>query len=385
MALAAEAALAAAAFLPPTVVMGALFTHLQRRARRRLGFLPRVGLQHARRRAGALRFRRARGSAFGAKPALLSIAAAIGCSARGARCAAADSARLRPPRSRSSRAAAARFVDVPQGGRLVSYHEGVLATVTVIEDSRGVARLRINNRQQEGAAPRSTPTGGRLCCRCCCTPRRSSVVPGARHGRHCRRGRRAGAARGRRRRALARGRGRSRLLHGTRGRRHAPRGLQDRHGRCAPLRASDGPALRRHRFRQLSSRAERLRGAVHRRAFRRRARAARGRRPVLSVAAAASARSRDAAQHRAHLSRGFSRGRRCSPATASKRRCSGSSPRPATAACGSTTCERGSRRRNAKAGASKITTSATSSRCSGRSSRVRARSRFAGFCAAEHG
>jgi spermidine synthase len=44
------------------------------------------------------------------------------------------------------------FVDVPQGGRLVSYDEGVLATVSIVEDARGVARLQINNRQQEGSS-----------------------------------------------------------------------------------------------------------------------------------------------------------------------------------------------------------------------------------------
>ena len=44
------------------------------------------------------------------------------------------------------------FVDVPEGGRVVSYHEGVMAAVSVVEDADGVARLRINNRQQEGSS-----------------------------------------------------------------------------------------------------------------------------------------------------------------------------------------------------------------------------------------
>jgi len=47
------------------------------------------------------------------------------------------------------------FIDVPEGGRLVSYREGVLATVSVVENAQGVATLHINNRQQEG----STATG----------------------------------------------------------------------------------------------------------------------------------------------------------------------------------------------------------------------------------
>ena len=44
------------------------------------------------------------------------------------------------------------FVDVPAGARLVSYAEGSMAAVSVVEDEAGVARLRINNRQQEGSS-----------------------------------------------------------------------------------------------------------------------------------------------------------------------------------------------------------------------------------------
>lgn len=42
-------------------------------------------------------------------------------------------------------------VDVPAGGSLVSHVEGVLATVSVVEDGDGVQRLHIDNRQQEGS------------------------------------------------------------------------------------------------------------------------------------------------------------------------------------------------------------------------------------------
>lgn len=45
-----------------------------------------------------------------------------------------------------------RFVDVPSGGRLLSYREGVMAAVSVVEDADGVARLHINNRVQEGSS-----------------------------------------------------------------------------------------------------------------------------------------------------------------------------------------------------------------------------------------
>ena len=44
------------------------------------------------------------------------------------------------------------FVDVPEGGRIVSYREGAMAAVSVVEDSQGVMRLRIDNRQQEGSS-----------------------------------------------------------------------------------------------------------------------------------------------------------------------------------------------------------------------------------------
>jgi spermidine synthase len=45
-----------------------------------------------------------------------------------------------------------RFIDVPAGGRIASYREGVMAAVSVVEDAGGVATLRINNRQQEGSS-----------------------------------------------------------------------------------------------------------------------------------------------------------------------------------------------------------------------------------------
>jgi spermidine synthase len=44
------------------------------------------------------------------------------------------------------------FVDVPDGGRVVSYEEGTTAAVSVVADERGVSRLRIDNRAQEGSS-----------------------------------------------------------------------------------------------------------------------------------------------------------------------------------------------------------------------------------------
>ncbi|HYQ17265.1 MAG TPA: fused MFS/spermidine synthase, partial [Polyangiaceae bacterium] len=44
------------------------------------------------------------------------------------------------------------FVDVPEGSHIVSYRDGVMAAVSVVEDEDGVSRLRINNRAQEGSS-----------------------------------------------------------------------------------------------------------------------------------------------------------------------------------------------------------------------------------------
>ncbi len=45
-----------------------------------------------------------------------------------------------------------RFVDVPEQGRILNYRDGIMAAVSVVEDSGGTARLHINNRVQEGSS-----------------------------------------------------------------------------------------------------------------------------------------------------------------------------------------------------------------------------------------
>jgi spermidine synthase len=45
-----------------------------------------------------------------------------------------------------------RFIDVPEGGQILSYRDGVMAAVSVVADADGVARLLINNRAQEGSS-----------------------------------------------------------------------------------------------------------------------------------------------------------------------------------------------------------------------------------------
>ena len=148
----AEGMLAAAAFALPTFVMGALFSHLARAAS-----------------AGGISFGAAAGvntlaAAFapllcgvGAVPVLGAKLTLVGI--------AFGYLALATPRTWTTKLVALPagallgvavlapplvFVQVPEGGRLVSYAEGPVAAVSVSEDANGVRRLRINNRQQEG-------------------------------------------------------------------------------------------------------------------------------------------------------------------------------------------------------------------------------------------
>jgi spermidine synthase len=153
-ALAAEAALAVAAFGPPTIIMGALFSQLADRARASgVDFGRALGANTLGAAAAPLLFGVLVAPALGPKLALLVIAAGtLALTARRAwtrpivwapAAAAVALALLAPPLA---------FVDVPAGGRVVSYREGVMAAVSVVEDAGGVARLRIDNRQQEGSS-----------------------------------------------------------------------------------------------------------------------------------------------------------------------------------------------------------------------------------------
>lgn len=150
----AEALLALLAFGPATIVMGALFSHLSRTAS-----------------AAGVSFGRALGVntlAAAVAPALFGV---VALPAIGAKCSllltALGYALLVSRRSWATwsfglTAAASiavgvfapplTFIEIPEGGHVVSYQEGVMAAVSVVEDANGVARLRINNRQQEGSS-----------------------------------------------------------------------------------------------------------------------------------------------------------------------------------------------------------------------------------------
>jgi spermidine synthase len=153
-ALGAEAVMALAAFALPTVVMGAVFSHLCQRAHAAgVGFGVAIGANTFGCALAPVLFGVVITPRFGAEFALLAIAAGYLALAMrrdwpapivwvGAASTAAI-AWWAPPLV---------FVDLPDNGRLVSYREGVMAAVAVVGDEDGVLRLRINNRQQEGSS-----------------------------------------------------------------------------------------------------------------------------------------------------------------------------------------------------------------------------------------
>jgi len=153
-ALAAEAVLALAAFGLPTLVMGALFSHLSLAAGARgvawgralgintlgaaaapwlwgVGLLPLLGPK------GAL---------------LLLIVGYLGLLSRPCWRALPAWGVALTVLALAGGAPALMFVAVPEGGHIVSYREGPMAAVSVVEDAAGVSRLRIDNRQQEGSS-----------------------------------------------------------------------------------------------------------------------------------------------------------------------------------------------------------------------------------------
>jgi len=153
-ALAAEGALAVGAFLLPTLVMGATFSHLSTTARAAgISFGRALGVNTVGAAIAPLLFGVLLLPALGPKSALLLVAA----------CYLALSVRRlwRAPTLWATAGATLglavwtsplAFVDIPDGGRIVSYREGAMAAVSVVEDADGVARLRIDNRQQEGSS-----------------------------------------------------------------------------------------------------------------------------------------------------------------------------------------------------------------------------------------
>lgn len=160
-AIAVEALLAAAAFALPTIVMGALFSQLATRANEAgIPFGRAIGVNIAGAAMAPLTFGVLLAPAIGPKGALLCVV--------GGYLALLPIDRWRRPFAWvpagiavAVAVAAPRlaFVDVPDGGRIVSYRDGTMAAVSVVEDADGVSRLRIDNRQQEGSTSSSFVDG----------------------------------------------------------------------------------------------------------------------------------------------------------------------------------------------------------------------------------
>lgn len=149
-----EAAMALAAFLLPTIVMGALFSHLSTEARDAgISFGRAVGVNTLGAAVAPLAFGVVLLPLLGLKSTLLLISACYLSLAGRA-------AWLRSPQWVLLAAASACVIfspslhntQLPPGGRLIDYFEGVTASVSVIEDESGVATLHIDNRQQEGSS-----------------------------------------------------------------------------------------------------------------------------------------------------------------------------------------------------------------------------------------
>ena len=156
-AVAVEMALALAAFLLPTLAMGALFSHLCAQAGAAgIGFGRAIGVNTLGAALAPPLFGVWLAPAAGPGIALILVGA-------GYLALATPRTWRRPIAWLPAGAALALFVwapplafiDVPPGGHVVSYREGALAAVSVVADADGVSRLRIDNRQQEGSSESS--------------------------------------------------------------------------------------------------------------------------------------------------------------------------------------------------------------------------------------
>ncbi len=153
-AIVAEAVPALFAFGPPTIAMGALFSHLGRRANAAgISFGRALGVNTLGAAAAPALFGVLIAPKLGPKLALLLVS--VGYLALTSRRSWTRPVVWVPATAGVALAVFAPalvFIDVPEGGRVVSYQDGVMAAVSVVEDASGVARLRIDNRQQEGSS-----------------------------------------------------------------------------------------------------------------------------------------------------------------------------------------------------------------------------------------
>jgi len=149
-----EAALASAAFLLPTIVMGALFSQLATTANTASAGLARaLGMNTLGAAAAPLVFGVVLVPGVGSKLALLAVAAGyLGLSSRRAWLAPIHWAAVATVVALAAWAPPPAHVTVPDGGRLVSVTEGVMGTVAVVEDAGGALVLHVDNGPPEGSS-----------------------------------------------------------------------------------------------------------------------------------------------------------------------------------------------------------------------------------------
>jgi spermidine synthase len=153
-ALAAEGVLAVAAFMLPTLLMGAVFSHIAMTVRGAgISFGLALGANTVGAAIAPFLFGALLSSLLGFKSALLLVPTGyLALSLRRARFAPEKWVTAVATLALAAWAPSLAMVDIPEGGRLLSYAEGAMATVSVVEDHSGVMRLHINNRQQEGSS-----------------------------------------------------------------------------------------------------------------------------------------------------------------------------------------------------------------------------------------
>ncbi len=154
-ALVAESFLAVLAFGAPTVVMGALFSHLCEQARaQQLRLSTALAINTTGAALAPLVFGAGLMVGLGAQVALLAIAAGyllLAGRASGWRNPSAPWLVAAALGGASALAPPLLLVDKPAGAAVLSHREGTLGAVSVVQDRSGVRVLRINNRQQEGS------------------------------------------------------------------------------------------------------------------------------------------------------------------------------------------------------------------------------------------
>lgn len=151
-ALLGEGVIAMMAFLPPTVIMGALFSHLTTSARREgTSFGHALGVNTLGAASAPMLFGVLIVPWLGSRAAFSLIAAGYLAAAWNAWRTRTQWALLAATLACALWVPSLFSTTLPPGSRLIAHSEGVAASVSVIEDASGVATLHINNRQQEGS------------------------------------------------------------------------------------------------------------------------------------------------------------------------------------------------------------------------------------------